>query len=328
VAIVTVRLTPWSDGSEFQVKFDTSSITAEATDTGCVLQLPIELSPDGYDGGPCLIAIHGSMSIGDTSGRNRVEIPMQSMHPNYRHLRVSLTASDLLRIEARRAGSTELHCNLSLGGVAKIHFKVQPRQQVTVPQAFDTTTVHDNGTMPFAIGREQWLSLLAKAGSGWTRLVELPGLVEPAETEWVGCTALLQRATTEYRNGANESAIATCRLVLEGLVVVIAKRWSVARQPGQSIDGWLKELQGRLAKAWPADEDAARVLTSLYSAVWSWTSDPHHYGSKVPLHREAAFTVGLTSELLSHAGHLLAAHPEPAKVASAPAGATDGSPKE
>lgn len=86
---------------------------------------------------------------------------------------------------------------------------------------------------------------------------------------------------------------------------------------------WLRELEGRLAHAWPDDKDAARVLTSLYDALWSWTSESHHYRSKVPLHEEAAFAIGLTSELLVHAGHLLTAHPEPLKQTAT--ASTDGS---
>jgi hypothetical protein len=77
------------------------------------------------------------------------------------------------------------------------------------------------------------------------------------------------------------------------------------------MEGWLKELAGRLGDAWPEDQYAAKVLTSLYHSLWSWTSKSHHYGSEVPLHQEAGFAVGLTAELLTHAGHLLAAHPAP-----------------
>jgi hypothetical protein len=154
-------------------------------------------------------------------------------------------------------------------------------------------------------------------------LVELPALSGPVGLEWLGCTTLLERATAHYRSGESEPAIAACRQVLEGLVTVIAKHWLLTRQSGQSMEGWLKELQGRIASAWPDDDEAARVLTGLYSAVWSWTSKSHHYNSDIPLHQEAAFAVGLTSELLVHAGHLLAAHPHPLRATTVTA--TDGS---
>jgi hypothetical protein len=95
---------------------------------------------------------------------------------------------------------------------------------------------------------------------------------------------------------------------------VLAKAWGVSRQQGQSMEGWLKELENRMALAWPENEEAGRVLTALYGALWSWTSESHHYRSKVPLHREAAFAVALTGDLLTHAGHLLQAHPEPLKA--------------
>jgi hypothetical protein len=140
---------------------------------------------------------------------------------------------------------------------------------------------------------------------------------------WGTCNNLLERATGQMRAGESEPAIATCRLVLEGLVIVVAQHWGLAPpQPGQGMEKWLKELAGRLGSAWPEDEDAARVLTSLYAALWSWTSEAHHYRSKVPLHQEASFTIGLTAELLTHAGHLLAAHPDPIKPAPTPAATT------
>jgi hypothetical protein len=49
----------------------------------------------------------------------------------------------------------------------------------------------------------------------------------------------------------------------------------------------------------------------------AWTSPRHHYGSRVPRREEAAFTVGLTADLLTHAGHLLEAHPEPLQAGPA-----------
>jgi hypothetical protein len=79
----------------------------------------------------------------------------------------------------------------------------------------------------------------------------------------------------------------------------------------------LKELEGRMGSAWPDDEEAGELLAALYGAVWSWTSPRHHYGSRVPRREEAAFTVGLTADLLTHAGHLLEAHPEPLQAGPA-----------
>jgi hypothetical protein len=322
MAVVTARLTPWSDQAEFLVKFDSSSITVEPGDTACALIFPLEVTPDGYDLGPSLLALHGTMAIADPNARNRVEVPMQSLHPNYRHMRVPLNAADIYLIEARRAGASELVCNVTLGGLANMTFKPHPRYQGK-DQAFVTTTVHDNGPTPFTIGREQWLSLLARSGFGWTRLVELPVLAGPAGAEWIRCTALLERATSQYRGGDSQVAISTCREVLEGLVTVVATRWGVPRK--QPMRAWLTQLQQAMEQAWPQDKDAAGVLTSLYLAVWSWTSGSHHYDSRVPLHREAAFAVGLTSELLVHAGHLLEAHPEPLKAATTNSTTTDGS---
>jgi hypothetical protein len=93
----------------------------------------------------------------------------------------------------------------------------------------------------------------------------------------------------------------------------------MGRQPGRSGDhgSWLKKLQPTLAEAWPEDTEAAELLIAVYRAVWGWTSDAHHYGSPLAKRDEAAFTVGLTGDLLTHAGHLLQAHPEPLKTKAA-----------
>ena len=317
MAIATVRLEAWSDlgRTEFKVEFDPTAVTALPTDSGCVIQIPLSVAPDWLGSThPCLIAVHGTLKL-DASSLTGVDIPMQSLLPNYKTLRVPVSAADLVRIEARRRGAVQLVGHLSLAGIANIAFKPHHDYQ-GANQAVVTAAVHDSGGTPFVIEREQWLRLLAQAGHEWTRLVELPALAGPTEGEWQACVGLLAQATTEFRSGVSEPAIATCRKVLEGLVIVVAKHWSVQRGQGQSMEGWLKELQARLATAWPDDDEAARVLTGLYAAVWSWTSESHHYRSKVPLHEEAAFAIGLTSELLVHAGHLLAAHPEPLKPAA------------
>jgi hypothetical protein len=80
-----------------------------------------------------------------------------------------------------------------------------------------------------------------------------------------------------------------------------------------------------MSSAWPDDKSAGEMLASVYSAVWSWTSGEHHYGSRVPRHDEAEFAIGLTAALLTHAGHLLQAHPEPLKASTASSTPTDGS---
>jgi hypothetical protein len=75
----------------------------------------------------------------------------------------------------------------------------------------------------------------------------------------------------------------------------------------------MKELGGRLIHAWPEDEEAATLLSSLIGAAWSWSSPSHHYGSKIPARDEASFALSLCSDLLMIAARLLDVHPEPVK---------------
>lgn len=315
--IATIRLEPWSDlkRSEFVVTFDPATITAMPSDAGCLLQISLEISPNTYlSTDPQLVAVHGMASFAHQDARAGVIIPMQSLHANHRLLGIPLSTADLARIEARRAFG-EVVCSINLNGLANIAFS--PHTGYTGhPQALVTVPVHSNLAASFTIGREQWLLILKRAQHDSRRLVELPDLAGPAGPAWATCNVLLERATAQQRAGEAEPAIATCRQVLEGLVTVVAKHWGVARDSSQTMPNWLKELAGRLSNAWPEDEDAARVLTSLYATVWAWTSESHHYHSKVPLHEEAAFAVALTADLLTHAGHLLAAHPEPLKIAT------------
>jgi len=325
---VALRLEPWSDlnRTEFIVEIDPTTVTALASDDGCVLQVPLKITPQGLvTTGPALLAAHGTASFSHNETRAGVVVPMQSLPINNQILRIPLSTVDLARIDSRR-GSGSVVCAVNLDGLANIPFRPYPDYAGQV-QAVVTVPVHSNMAATITIERGQWLTILKNADYDSRRLVELPGLVGPAGPIWKTCNSLLERATAQLRAGEAEPAIATSRQVLEGLVTVVAKHWRVTREPGQTMGNWLKELSGRLTDEWPAEKDSARVLTSLYAALWSWTSESHHYGSKVPLHQEAAFAVGLTAELLSHAGHLMAAHLEPLKSLSAgPAPNADGSP--
>ena len=93
---------------------------------------------------------------------------------------------------------------------------------------------------------------------------------------------------------------------------------------GKSLPDRAKELARRIGSAWPDDKYAGEMLAGLDCAAWSWTSSEHHYGSRVPRHDEAEFAVGLTAALLTHAGHLLQAHPDPIKTKAAAEPATNG----
>lgn len=314
----TIRLEPWSDlnRTEFVVTFDPATITAMPTDAGCLLQVQVTISPEGnLTTQPSLVAVHGMASFAMQDARAGVEIPMQSLNVNERLLRIPLTTVDLARIEARRAFGPVV-CQINLSGLANIPFRPHPGYQGG-QQALVTVPVRSSLAASFTIEREHWLTILKRAEFDMRRLVELPALAGPGGAMWTKCNALLELASSQMRTGEPEPAIATCRLVLEGMAVIVAQNWGLtAPQPGQGMEKWLKELAGRLGSVWPEDDDAARVLTGLYSALWSWTSESHHYRSKVPLHQEAAFAVSLTADLLTHAGHLLVAHPEPLKTAT------------
>jgi hypothetical protein len=324
MAIATVRLTAWSDptGPGFEVKFDPTAITAQPTDSGCVIEIQLDVTP-GWQGHafPCLLAVHGTLKL-DASQDAGVEVPMQSLLPNNRTLRVPLSASDLAAVEQRRHGASQLTGYLWLAGVANVAFK--PHHGYEGPtQAVVTAAVRDGGT-PFQIELQQWLRLLKSAGFERVRMVELPVVAGAVGPKWAECMRLLERATGELRSDQSETAVGTCREVVEGIAIVLEQRWGVKVPPGKSMPDRLKELSGRIGTAWPDDKAAGEVLTALYSAVWSWTSAEHHYGSRVSRYDEAQFAIELTTSLLTHAGHLLEVHPEPLR-APIPSSTTDGS---
>jgi len=293
--IVTLLLEPWSNLSRagFEVKFDPVEIRAALSDTGGVLRIPIEVEPNELGYGAVLLAVEGWLKLGDPSGTNLgIAVPMRTRFPNSaRHIEVPLTFHDIANAEARRGGG-DMSCHLTLGGLASVPFR--PRMDYQGAQELITEPVHDKGGIPFRVPREHWLKLLAEFGLERSRLVELPLVIGPAATEWRQCIGLLERASTEFRSGRDQTAIATCRLVVEGLMTVVANRWGVARSSAQSVPEWLKELEGRVAHVWPEDKEAAAVRTGLYRAVWSWSSESHHYSSRTPL------AVGLTASLLTH----------------------------
>lgn len=327
----TLRLGPWSGAGrdEFTLELDLSSVTAIPSSEGCVLRLPFKVQPDEVGWGMSLLALHGRLWLAENSaGAAGITIPMQTWYPNYSYVDVPLTFIDLARADlARQSG--DVTCLLSLSALANLrhHPLPQQEQQGLPKQAWVTVVVRDNAGTTFTMPREQWLKLLKSAGFERVRLVELPVVVGVAGPEWQECLRHLGRATDELGMGKSDAAIAACRQVLEGLVTVIAKRWGVVRAEREAMGAWLKRLQPVLSEAWPEDKEAAELLVAVYRAVWTWTSDSHHYGSPLAKRDEAAFAVGLTGDLLSHAGHLLQTHAEPLKAAT-PSGSTptDGSP--
>jgi hypothetical protein len=238
---------------------------------------------------------------------------MQTWYPNYPNLEVPLTFADMAHAEIAR-NSGDVTCLLELAAIATVSHRPfpQPQQQEAAPtQAWITTVVRDNGVgLTFTLLRQHWLALLKSAGFERVRLIELPVASGAVGPRWAECTRLLQRATGELRSSQSETAVGTCREVVEGVANVLEQQWGVKVPAGRSMPDRLKELSGRMGAAWPEDKSAGEVLAALYSAVWSWTSAEHHYGSRISRQDEAEFAVGLTASLLAHGGHLLQAHPE------------------
>ena len=271
--------------------------------------------PDEVGFGASLIAVHGRLVFAENMANNPgIQIPMQSWYPNRTSVQVPMTWRDMALAEiARKAG--DVTCWLDLAAIANIRHQ-PPNQPQTSPawptQAWMTTVVRDNGSgTTFTLLRQHWLKLLKDGGFERVRLVELPVASGAVGPKWNECMRLLQRATGELRSGQSEIAVGTCREVVEGVVHVLEQQLGITVAKGKSIPVRLKELAGRLGAAWPDDKYAGEMLAGLYGAAWSWTSGEHHYGSRVPRHDEAEFAVGLTAALLTHAGHLLNAHPEP-----------------
>jgi hypothetical protein len=326
----TLSLSRWSGAgrTDFTIELDAPNIAAVPSHDGCMLRLPMSAKPDEVGFGASLLMVHGKLVIAESAANNPgIQIPMQSWYPNYTAVQVPLTWRDMALAEIARK-SDDVTCLLELVAIANIRHQPphQPAQSPQWPtQAWMTSVVRDNGTgVTFTLLKQHWLKLLKDGGFERVRLVELPvasGAVGPV---WSECMRLLQRATGELRSGQSEVAVGTSREVVEGIVSVFEQQFGLSAPKGKSLPDRAKELAGRIGSAWPDDKYAGEMLAGLYGAAWSWTSSEHHYGSRVPRHDEAEFAVELTAALLTHAGHLLQAHPDPIKTKAAAEPATNG----
>ena len=314
----TLRLSRWSgDGrADFILELDLSTISAVPAHDGGVLRLPLTSKPDEVPFGSSLVAVHGRLVISESVTNNNpgIKVPMQAWYPNHTTVEVPLTFTDMALAEIGR-GSGDAQCWLELAALANVRHRApaQPQQEPQWPtQPWMATVVRDStGTgMSFVVKKQDWLDLLKGMGFERTRLVEVPVAPGAAGPEWAECTRLLQSASSDVRSNRHEAAVGTCRKVVEGIRRVLAEQWGVVIPNDNSMAERLRELAGRIAKAWPNDEEAGQLLTGLYAAAWAWTSPEHHYGSPVPQQAEAEFAVLLTASLLTHAGYLLRVHPE------------------
>ncbi len=315
----TLYLSRWSGAgrTDFTIELDAPNITGRPAHNGGVLYLPLSAKPDQAGFGASIIALQGRLVIAESAMNNPgMKIPMQAWSPNYTALEVPLTFSDMALAEIAR-GTNDTTCQLDLVALANIRHEppAQPQQSPPWPtQAWITTVARDNGTgVSFTLLKQHWLDLLKAMGFDRTRLIELPVAPGAVGPHWAECMRLLQSATSDVRANRRDSAVGTCRKVIEGIGMVLEQQWGVKVDPGDSKPTQLKELSGRMASAWPNDKEAGELLASLYAAAWSWSSPEHHYGSTVPEQAEAELAVLLTASLVTHAGHLLRAHPEPLK---------------
>lgn len=315
----TLYLSRWSGAgrTDFTIEVDAPNITALPSHNGGVLKLPLTAKPDQAGFGASMIALHGRLVIAESAMNNPgIKIPMQAWSPNYTALEVPLTFADMAVAEIAR-NTNDASCLLELVAIANISHEppAQPQQSPPWPtQAWMTTVVRDNGSgVTFTLLKQHWLDLLKAMGFERTRLIELPVAPGAVGPQWAECIRLLQSATSDVRSNRRDSAVGTCRKVIEGIGKVLEHQWGVKVGPGDSKPKQLKELSGRIASAWPNDKEAGELLANLYAAAWTWSSPEHHYGSTVPEQAEAEFALLLTASLLTHAGHLLRAHPEPLK---------------
>jgi hypothetical protein len=320
----TLRLSRWSGsgGADFILELDLQTISAVPAHDGGILRLPFTSKPDEVPFGSSLVAVSGRLVIAESVTNNNpgIKIPMQAWYPNHTTVEVPLTVTDMALAEiGRKSGDAQFW--LELAALANVRHKppAQPQQSTPWPtQPWMTTIVRDDTGMglSFVVKKQDWLELLIAMGFGRARLVELPVASGAVGPEWAECMRLLESATGDVRSNRHDSAVGTCRKVVEGISRVLAKQWGVVIPNDHSMSERLKELAGRIAKAWPNDEEAGQLLTSLYAAAWNWTSPEHHYGSPVPEQAEAEFAVMLAAALLTHAGYLLRVHPERLKEAS------------
>jgi hypothetical protein len=249
-----------------------------------------------------------------------IRIPSQVSGASQAQLLIPMAPEQIEAIENAR-GADAVHFNLSLAGTARL---LNPQVQVKTntqrlrgnfEEAFaPRLEVHEvrqqNGAQRIRIEREQWLTILEALGSGKRRLVELPVPVLPHHgSDWETCLQHLETALLHHRRGEYEQALQQCRKVVEGVATVLGGVWHVPKRAGQSFDSWTKELNERLAKAWPSEREAPKMLSALLAAGWTWTSPAAHYGADMPVREETTFGLSVATDVLMFASQLITAHP-------------------
>ncbi len=317
MSLQSLRLEAWSDqhNTTFEIQVDPSRLRGARGLAGPALYIDYTVRSQGPLASHArLVSLSGWMGWrSEPEELLTLRIPFQTVRVNRMTMKIPMSDGQIEMIEATRGGGP-VSLLLALTGLASIPVAVHQQSQGTKPFVVcETCEVgYDTGQhLPLDIGREQWLGVLEKLGAGKRRLVELP---EPKslrdQKRWAECIRLMDKATLQHRSGEHESALETCRKIVEGVASVLCERWGV--QSADSFGKRIKELAGRLSDAWPEDPDAAALLSSLIGAAWSWASPAHHYGSKIPARDEATFAISLCADVLMLSASLIDAHPKPA----------------
>ena len=297
-------LKTWDTYHNFQapvikVEIDPALIAGGRGTFGPVLFLPYTLPKlEEASASLCLLSLEGWIGYGNVSEADaRLLIPSQTIWPDNRsRLQVPLTDAQIEAIEEARKGS-QVNLTVWLGGLASVG-------QALVP-------VRSASSGYLGIERERWLTILRDLGAGARRLVELPEPHLPrGEQHWAECMRLLDEATRFYRRGDYEQALINCRSVIEGIPRVLCAVWGLTLQ-GRSFRERAQSLRDQLSAAWPEDRWTPETLQFLLAGAWHWLAPTPHYGMDIPKREEAAFVLGLCTDLLLFASQVLQAYPDP-----------------
>ena len=275
-----------------------------------------------YQGGEVrLLWLHGWLGVSNSTWSAAIPpaVVTSRSTPHRVGLAVPFSDNDIEAVETARAGG-ELNFQLILAGMAQV--LAPPYSMAPNPGRLTELVSISHGGGPglegsswfLRIPREHWLAMLHHAGRQ-RYLVELPAPALPERQKaWQETMRHLQGATDAYRSGRHEDVLKSCRQVVDGITSVLAQQWNVPKG-GKSYPQWFKELRGRLAAAWPKDDEGrATMIGVLFEGTWEWSSPSHHYGAGVPVRKEAAFALHLATALLTFAAHLLEAHPQPVRT--------------
>jgi hypothetical protein len=311
-------LTGWgnADNISIKVEIDPSLIKGQRGVFGPALLINIACATvaDSIAGEVTLHSLEGWITWASEGNFGPgILIPSQTVDPNTTSLIVPITDEQINAINDRRTGDY-VTLDVKLRGLAtipnqrvKVAQPLQGQQQLAMPR-LETKVVWEqsNAGQRVNIPLQTWLTVLKGLEAGRRRLVELPEpTLPPADSaRWETCLGLLSKAAEAFPN-ETDKVLSNCRLVIEGVVVVVGNHFGITRDPNKSIAVWAKDLPDLLKPVWPNDPDASKLFLALVAAAFKWSSDTHHYNAKVPQRDEAAFARELTTDLLIFGAQIL-----------------------